>query len=291
VLDDPRGAGPCDTAYWAANLRNPVRFTQAVRAAAEDGHRVFVEVAPHATQSHPLTETLRDAGAEDAIVVPTLRRGTDGAVSFRTSLATLLVHGVPVVRPREGLHPGGRIVDVPPPRWHHRRFWAGEEPTEEPLGTARTDPAASPDPAAGPLERLRLCVAGVMGYGPERLDPDTPLTDLGLDSLTAVRIRAVVRREFDVDVEPGALLRRGTLRGVADLLASAPSGARGTARPATTHPQPNAPLGARGTARATTTHPQSNTKGALPKRKGPPSRSAERRRPTAGGPSARARPG
>jgi acyl transferase domain-containing protein/thioesterase domain-containing protein len=212
ALGDPREAAPCDTAYWAANLRNPVRFAQAVRAAAEDGHRVFVEVAPHATQLHPLTETLRDAGAEDALIVPTLRRGTDDALVFRTSLATLLVHGARVARPRECLHPEGRIVDVPPPRWRHRRFWAGEEPEEEPSR------AAPLDPAAGPLERLRLCVAAVMGYSPEHLDPDTPLTDLGLDSLTAVRIRAAVEREFDVDVEPGVLLRRGTLRGVAELL-------------------------------------------------------------------------
>ncbi|MCX4903187.1 beta-ketoacyl synthase N-terminal-like domain-containing protein [Streptomyces sp. NBC_00878] len=212
ALGDPREAAPCDTAYWAANLRNPVRFAQAVRAAAEDGHRVFVEVAPHATQLHPLTETLHDAGAEDALIVPTLRRGTDDALAFRTSLATLLVHGARVARPREGLHPEGRIMDVPPPRWRHRRFWAGEEPAEEPPS------AAALDPAAGRLERLRLCVAAVMGYSPEHLDPDTPLTDLGLDSLTAVRIRAAVEREFDVDVEPGVLIRRGTLRGVAELL-------------------------------------------------------------------------
>ena len=212
ALGDPRAGTPCDTGYWEANLRNPVRFAQAVGAAAEDGHRVFVEVAPHATQLHPLTETLRATGAEDALIVPTLRRGTDDALTFRTSLATLLVNGVRVSRPRDGLHPGGRIVDVPPPRWRHRRFWAGEKPADEPL------PAAPLDPAAGPLERLRLCVAGVMGYNPERLDPDTPLTDLGLDSLTAVRIRAVVEREFDVELEPGALLRRGTLRGVAELL-------------------------------------------------------------------------
>ncbi|WP_461065121.1 non-ribosomal peptide synthetase, partial [Streptomyces pseudoechinosporeus] len=69
-----------------------------------------------------------------------------------------------------------------------------------------------------PVERLRLCVAGVMGYSPEHIDPDTPLTDLGLDSLTAVRIRAVVEREFDVEVEPGVLLKQGTLRRMAQLL-------------------------------------------------------------------------
>ncbi|MCX4238080.1 MULTISPECIES: beta-ketoacyl synthase N-terminal-like domain-containing protein [Streptomyces] len=259
ALDDPRAAVPCDTAYWAANLRNPVHFTQAVRAAAEDGHRVFVEVAPHATQSHPLTETLRDAGAKDALVVPTLRRGTDDAVGFRTSLATLLVHGVRVTRPREAPGPGGRIVDVPPPRWRHRRFWAGEEtpPEKPPL-------QAAPNPAPSPLDRLRLCVAGVMGHAPDHLDPDTPLTDLGLDSLTAVRIRTAVQQEFDIDVPPAVLLKQGTLRAVTDLLtadgrreprAGAPSEARGTARATTTHPHPPSHPGARGTAQQATTHP------------------------------------
>ncbi|MFF2515261.1 phosphopantetheine-binding protein [Streptomyces sp. NPDC058086] len=68
------------------------------------------------------------------------------------------------------------------------------------------------------MERLRRCVAGVMGYGPDRIDPDVPLTDLGLDSLTAARIRGVVEREFGVVVEPGTLLRQGALRAVADLL-------------------------------------------------------------------------
>ncbi|MGW6013515.1 beta-ketoacyl synthase N-terminal-like domain-containing protein [Streptomyces sp. NPDC055210] len=261
ALDDPRKAVPCDTAYWAANLRNPVRFAQAVRAAAEDGHRVFVEVAPHATQSHPLTETLNDAGAEDALVVPTLRRGTDDAVGFRTSLATLLVHGVRVTRPREGLAPGGRIVDVPSPRWRHRRFWAGEETQPE------TPRRAAPGPAATPLDRLRLCVAGVMGYAPDHLDPDTPLTALGLDSLTAVRIRTAIQQEFNMDVAPATLLKQATLSVVTDLLTTpppeprtnAPSGARGTARATTSNPHPPTPSGARGTARATTSNPHPPT--------------------------------
>ncbi|MEU6844626.1 acyltransferase domain-containing protein [Streptomyces sp. NPDC046716] len=221
VLDDPRAGDPCDAAYWRHNLRRPVRFAQAVRAAAEDGHRVFVEVAPHPTQLHPLTRTLEAAGAPDALIVPTLRRDTDDALAFRTSLASLLVHGVPVPSARETLHPGGRIVDVPPPRWRHRRFWFGETP-----------PAPAPEPdsepsGTTPLDRLRILVAGVMGFGADRLDPDVPLTELGLDSLTAVRIRTAVEREFGVPVEPGALLRQGTLRGVADLL----DGTEGAAAP------------------------------------------------------------
>ncbi|WP_406335261.1 beta-ketoacyl synthase N-terminal-like domain-containing protein [Streptomyces sp. NBC_00203] len=229
VLDDPRDSAPYDTAYWVANLRRPVRFAQAVRAAAEDGHRVFVEVAPHATQSHPLTDTL----PEGSLVVPTLRKNTDDALTFRTSLATLLVNGVQMGGFRERL--GGRIVDVPSPRWRHRRFWFGEEGEKGEKGGAGAVPAPAVPAAheADPIERLRRCVAGVMGYGPDRIDPDVPLTDLGLDSLTAVRIRGAVEREFGVAVEPGVLLRHGTLREVAGLLGVS---VRGTADPETEQP-------------------------------------------------------
>ncbi|MGW0104171.1 beta-ketoacyl synthase N-terminal-like domain-containing protein [Streptomyces cellulosae] len=216
VLDDPLDEDPYDTAYWLANLRRPVRFEQAVRAAARDGHRVFVEVAPHPTQAHPLARTLEAAGADEALVVPTLRRGTDDATSFRTALATLLVHGARVPSARETLHPDGRITDVPPPRWQHRRYWAGE--VVLPLPAPESRPAA-----ATRLDRLRMLVARVMGFAPDRLDPDVPLTDLGLDSLTAVRIRTAVLGEFGSAPELGVLLRQGTLRGVAGLLDDVPA--------------------------------------------------------------------
>ncbi|MEB3959157.1 acyltransferase domain-containing protein [Streptomyces kunmingensis] len=212
VLDDPRAGDPYDTEYWLANVRRPVRFEQAVRAAAEDGHRVFVEVAPHATQLHPLTRTLEEAGADRPLILPTLRRGTDDALTFRSSLASLLVHGVRMPAARETLHRGGRIVDIPSPPWQHRRFWVGETPEAPPLEAAPATVATTP------LDRLRAVVAGVMGFGPDRLDPDVPLTDLGLDSLTAVRIRTAVEEEFGVALEPGVLLRQGTLRGVARLV-------------------------------------------------------------------------
>lgn len=211
VPDDPRDDDAYDTAYWLADLRRPVRFEQVVRAAARDGHRVFVEVAPHPTQAHPMARTLEAAGAHEALVVPTLRRDTDDAVSFRTGLATLLVHGARVPSARETLHPAGRITDVPSPRWQHRRYWAGEEPQPAP------EPEARPATATR-LDRLRTLVARVMGFAPDRLDPDVPLTDLGLDSLTAVRIRTAVLGEFGSAPDTGVLLRQGTLRGVAELL-------------------------------------------------------------------------
>jgi acyl transferase domain-containing protein len=43
TLDDPRAQPIFDAAYWVDNLRQPVRFADAVQAALQDGHRVFGE--------------------------------------------------------------------------------------------------------------------------------------------------------------------------------------------------------------------------------------------------------
>ncbi|GAA0349839.1 acyltransferase domain-containing protein [Actinoallomurus spadix] len=119
VLDDPRRVPSFDAGYWAANLRNPVRLVDAVQAAAEDGHRTFVEISAHPLLTHALTETV-----EDALVVPTLRRPAEGeraddTITFHTRLAALRLGGLPVRLPT-----GGRIVDLPSPPWRHQRHWA-----------------------------------------------------------------------------------------------------------------------------------------------------------------------
>src|SRR5262249_26220457 len=63
-----------DPAYWGRNLREPVRFAQAVDALSRDGYTLFVEVGPHPVLSpqiiHCLAESERDGAA-----IPSLRRG------------------------------------------------------------------------------------------------------------------------------------------------------------------------------------------------------------------------
>ena len=46
-----------DAEYWVANLRRPVRVRQAITAAAEH-HSTFIEISPHPTLTHAITETL-----------------------------------------------------------------------------------------------------------------------------------------------------------------------------------------------------------------------------------------
>ncbi|WP_344958682.1 type I polyketide synthase, partial [Actinomadura miaoliensis] len=124
ALDDPRAyvddAPSLGAGHWAANLRNPVRLTDAVTAASEDGFRTFVEVNAHALLAHALGETLEGTGA---FVTHTLKRApkgqeTDDTLTFHAQLGALASHGHALAVP-----PEGAVIDVPHSPWRHERHW------------------------------------------------------------------------------------------------------------------------------------------------------------------------
>ncbi|MEC3974370.1 SDR family NAD(P)-dependent oxidoreductase [Amycolatopsis sp. H20-H5] len=117
VLEDPRETPTFDVGYWAANLRRPVRFAQALAAAEADGHTVFVEISPHPIALAALEQTT----AGRATGLPTGSRKVDERTTFLTSLARLHVLGRPGVLAARG--PRVVPVELPGPVWHHERFW------------------------------------------------------------------------------------------------------------------------------------------------------------------------
>ncbi|NVI88527.1 SDR family NAD(P)-dependent oxidoreductase, partial [Actinomadura sp. BRA 177] len=55
--------------------------------------------------------------------------------------------------------------------------------------------------------QVRHRIAAVLGFDPQRLDPAVPLTDLGLDSLVAVRIKSGVEHDLGLTVPASVLLQ------------------------------------------------------------------------------------
>ncbi|MEU1849965.1 type I polyketide synthase [Streptomyces sp. NPDC019990] len=147
VLDDPRAVPAADADYWCANVRRPVRLHQAVTAAAEDGHTLFLEISPHPIAIVPLTETLDATPAgEQALVVPTLHKNAEDTVAVRAALTRLHFAGVTM---STSLWPTGTRTALPTPPWRHRRFWFSRPATStavggHPLLGVRTD-----DPRTG----------------------------------------------------------------------------------------------------------------------------------------------
>lgn len=101
-----------DAEHWAANLRNPVRFSHAITAAAAT-HGTFVEISPHPLLTHAITDTV-----DDALVTSAMNRDTDQTLFFHTQLAAVGV----VPSGAAGAH----LAELPPTPWHHRDFWVAD---------------------------------------------------------------------------------------------------------------------------------------------------------------------
>ncbi|MFC3455611.1 SDR family NAD(P)-dependent oxidoreductase [Amycolatopsis speibonae] len=115
VLDDPQWPPAFDVEYWAANLRRPVRFSQALAAATADGHGVFVEISPHPVALAAIEQST------GALALPSASRKIDERAAFLGSLARLHTLGLPGVLDARGPRPVP--VELPGPRWRHERFW------------------------------------------------------------------------------------------------------------------------------------------------------------------------
>jgi phthiocerol/phenolphthiocerol synthesis type-I polyketide synthase A len=130
-----------DANYWSANLRNPVRFSQAIAAAGAD-HGTFIEVSPHPVLTYAIDDTLADVHHHS---VPTLQRDAHDALIFHTNLNATLT-----VTPPSTEHPSGPPVVIPATPWHHTRHWM---PTKD-----RVDGAGSA-PKHGTLLGAHISVA------------------------------------------------------------------------------------------------------------------------------------
>ncbi|UMB70947.1 type I polyketide synthase [Mycobacterium paraterrae] len=129
------GDAKFDADYWVVNLRNPVRFSQAVGKAAEN-HSAFVEVSPHPLLSHAINGTLEAAKPRGGVqVTGTLTRDNPETLTFHTQLATIRPPSVAAAQSANGAK---TLVDLPPTPWQHVRYWAA------PTATNRQQASAHP---------------------------------------------------------------------------------------------------------------------------------------------------
>ena len=150
-----------DAEYWCANVREPVRFADAMTAVIDNGERVFLEVGPHPALSGNIKEILLRKGATGTSI-STLNRQADDRTSMRTALADLYVAGA-----LDTDHaPGGSDClpphrPLPAHRFQRMRLWSMEQPVIDGyLGTsdARALPGDQTD-AGQPEWRTELAAA------------------------------------------------------------------------------------------------------------------------------------
>ncbi|MCI4674265.1 sulfolipid-1 biosynthesis phthioceranic/hydroxyphthioceranic acid synthase [Candidatus Mycolicibacterium alkanivorans] len=119
TLDNPRARPAFDALYWVDNLRQPVRFANAVQAALDDGHRVFGEPAPHPLLTRAVEQT---ANAADISIHAVAGMRRDQPLPHGVRVFVCDVHNAGAAVDFAVRYPGGRLVDAPLPTWTHRHF-------------------------------------------------------------------------------------------------------------------------------------------------------------------------
>jgi acyl transferase domain-containing protein/acyl carrier protein/thioesterase domain-containing protein len=137
-----------DSDYWYRNMREPVRFEEAVGQLLQDGWNTFVEVSPHPLLTMAVQETVEAVSDQPdrIVVVDTLRRDQDAHRRILNSLAALHVHGIHVDWTRLYAGTAAKRVSLPSYPFERQRYWleqrgpegagltaAGQAPVEHPL--------------------------------------------------------------------------------------------------------------------------------------------------------------
>ena len=145
---DPREEPVCNGKYWVRNLRNTVRFAAAVRAALEDGYRVFAELAPHPMLTHVIGSNADSVEAPIATFT-SMSREQDLPHRLRSLVADL--HSAGAAVDFSVLYPNGHLVDAPLSTWTRQRLWLERDSRESSAYGGNT---VSVHPLLGPHLRL-----------------------------------------------------------------------------------------------------------------------------------------
>ncbi|ONI89358.1 hypothetical protein ALI144C_05300 [Actinosynnema sp. ALI-1.44] len=243
-------AGPdMDAAYWVSNLREPVLFADRVAGLIDEGAAAFVEMSPH-----PVLLPAIGQVAGDVTAVASLRRHEPERETMLDSLARLWVLGSPTTdRVRT---PGRRGLRLPAYPWQRERYWLDHldtSPGQRTRGAGDPVPGdrlesfaeqATPGRQARPAvvtetessretlaaldnpverraaaERMVLeCVAGVARVDVARIDLDSPLRSLGIDSIMSLELRDRLEKRFATRLSATVIWNYPTTRELAPFL-------------------------------------------------------------------------
>ncbi|MEV0299376.1 SDR family NAD(P)-dependent oxidoreductase, partial [Nocardia sp. NPDC050710] len=122
----------CDPSYWVGQVRETVRFADAVTAMAGMGVTRFAEVGPDAVLTPMVTQTFDDGrmSAGAAVVAPVVvalaRRNQADPSTLLGGVAGLFVSGADVDWAGFYAGSGAERIDLPTYAFQHRRYWMAE---------------------------------------------------------------------------------------------------------------------------------------------------------------------
>ncbi|WP_328877602.1 HAD-IIIC family phosphatase [Streptomyces sp. NBC_00299] len=245
-LEGDDSASLADIAYTSQLCREHLPERLALVAADREqlGHALEQHLADGTAASAGSATTHRGNADEDTGPLTAVLTGTRGH-SFVAGLiedhgleqlAELWVRGVRV--PWHRLHTGPRrIAALPPTAFEPGSYWLDRAPRLPAVETRPPTPPRGFTAPAVPLtgdagtrtrvrDRIRHHVAELLGFDADQLNVSTPLTNLGIDSATAMRAQVLVEADFGRVLPVAALLDGSSVMDIVDRILDSPVGAK-----------------------------------------------------------------
>jgi acyl transferase domain-containing protein len=232
----------CDAAYWAANLRRPVLFSQMTQELLASDYGIFIEMSPHPVLLPAIEQGFQHAG-RTGVAVASLRRNEPEQQTILASLGTLYQLGYSLAW--EQLNPAGECIKLPRYHWDEERFWCendgagahrapadGRSSLQFQLGN---QPEEGQSEVRDVIQQLRsttavekrsevmkdyLCseVARVLRSSIARINHNQPFKTMGLDSLMTLELRNRLERTLGRKLSPTMLFNYPTVMALAPRL-------------------------------------------------------------------------
>lgn len=126
ALDTIVDGDQLNATYWTKNLRNAVRFGNAVQSVMRETQVAFIEMSPHPLLQHALLENIQTADS-NSVAVASFSRDKNELLDFYKNVGELHASGYPF--DWKSIYPNiGAFVLLPNYAWQKERYWFDQEP-------------------------------------------------------------------------------------------------------------------------------------------------------------------
>lgn len=201
-----------DAEYWVRQIRDPVRFSAAVREAMKLPDVVFLEVGPN--QALTTLAAQHEEAEIPVIAIPSMRHvkeGLDDYAALLRAAGRLWCAGVGMDTAKLYGSPLPRRVALPTYPFERKRFWI-EPPlasgaTAPPVTVERESAASVPEaepaadagqnhPSEDVLGEVLDILQDLSGIDRADIEPSRPFLEMGFDSLFLTQVSLAFQRRF-----------------------------------------------------------------------------------------------
>ncbi|AFH50188.1 Polyketide synthase-like protein [Ignavibacterium album JCM 16511] len=214
-----------DPKFWAAQLRNTVRFSDGIKELQKINNLVLIEVGPGRALSTMAGQHKKENGRQTIITTLTQpNEDADDSTNFLTAVGKLWLNGIKIEW--QNFHKGKRRrrIHLPGYQFDRKSYWI-EPPKRDSLKQKSVLDSSAPVVQSTKKEKVKKVIQGeamtrkeyitgilkdileeLSGISKSELDESKTFLELGFDSLFMTQVSLAFQKRFDVKITLRQLL-------------------------------------------------------------------------------------